>query len=106
MTISSTLSESERVDFLKENREEIINEIYFCTGVRKGDSNLLEIMTRLLECTKDYLFYDLCDMSTRSFDVVEHIGSIYDEISLECDTNVECQEYFDQQRQNQMNLIR
>ena len=99
MTIQSNLNETERVNFLKENREEIIS---FISNL-VGENELNTVMGSLLDCMNNVMFYDLCDMEERSFNVIERIEIIVDELSLPINVNVECQNYFEEQREIVMN---
>jgi hypothetical protein len=100
MKIASNLNETERINFLKENKKEIIFLIKSLGG------NLKESMDALLQSIDNSNFYDFCDISTMSFDVEKRIEEI---TSAQCKTfdvtEVERQNYFDNQREIQKRLL-
>ena len=100
MKISSNLSQNERINFLKENKKEIIFLIESLGG------NLKESMQGLLDSVDDSNFYDFCDISTMAFDVEKRIEEITNSQCKTFDTSeAERQNYFENQREIQKRLL-
>lgn len=102
MKISASLNQEERINFLKENREVIINAIVSYSG--KGCLKM--VMGSLLDCMSNHIFYDLCSMETKDFDVTERIETIIDELVSPIITDSSLNNFFEEQTKKQMNLLK
>lgn len=101
MTISTKLTTEQRIEVLKENREEIISEIYFVNGERSEEGKK-EIMTILLSIVKSEDFYSNFLNSFEGVKIVDLLQTIEDDKNTNVSDDNGSQDFFLEQTEKRM----
>ena len=103
MNISTKLTSEQRIEVLKENREEIISEIYFVNGERSEEGKK-EIMTTLLSMVKGKDFYSNFLNSFEGVKIVDLLQRIQEDKDSNISDDEGSQDFFLEQTEKRMGV--
>jgi hypothetical protein len=96
LSISSTVRNTEdRVNFLKENRQEVVSTILYFVP----QADLRDTMISLMQVFESNLFYSYCNMETRELNIFECIERMTEENGNDCiNSTVDFQNFMEDER--------